>query len=167
VFTLFYKKFRLKWTDTSDLLWRSKTIQNSFCNKHVQCVPWISFVEHQCLSLLVNLIDMWCWNLTNLIWLCVFSMQEFEVPTDPLGDSELSSIRDSPPVYCPKSWARRESFIVPMHLLWSNQAASALCLLVNLSIIETVMWLVHLPMWDLLMNLHQVPMWINLCEIVM
>jgi len=37
---------------------------------------------------------MWCWNLTNLIWLCVFSMQEFEVPTDPLGDSELSSIRE-------------------------------------------------------------------------
>ena len=89
----------------------SKTIWNSFCNKHVQTwclgflyeaqsimslpsLPWISLVEHKCLFLLVNLIDMWCWNLSNLIWLCVFNMQEFEVPTDPLDDSELSSIRE-------------------------------------------------------------------------
>jgi len=61
---------------------------------------------------------------------------------------------NSPPFYCPKSSARRESFIVPIHLLWSNQAASAPSLFVNLYICETVMmlWLDYLPIWYLFMN---------------
>jgi hypothetical protein len=53
-----------------------------------------------------------------------------------------------PPFYCPKSSARRESFIVPIHLLWSNQAASAPSLFVNLYIYETMMmWFDYLPIW--------------------
>ena len=62
--------------------------------------------------------------------------------------------KNSPPFYCPKSSARRESFIVPIHLLWSNQAASAPSLFVNLYICETVMmmWLDYLPIWYLFMN---------------
>ena len=62
--------------------------------------------------------------------------------------------KNSPPFYCPKSSARRESFIVPIHLLWSNQAASAPSLFVNLYICETVMmmWLYYLPIWYLFMN---------------
>ena len=70
--------------------------------------------------------------------------------------------KNSPPFYCPKSSARRESFIVPIHLLWSNQAASAPSLFVNLYICETVMmmWLDYLPIWYLFMNRLWTVMWL-------
>jgi hypothetical protein len=54
-------------------------------------------------------------------------MQEFEVPTDPLEESELSHIReDIASFLLSQVINKKESSIVPIHLLWTKQAASAL-----------------------------------------
>jgi hypothetical protein len=49
------------------------------------------------------------------------------VPTDPLEESELSHIReDIASFLLSQVINKKESSIVPIHLLWTKQAASAL-----------------------------------------